>query len=176
VSLPVYSALFRLLAERCESELGIARSTLHRAVGIAVMARRLPASASGFRELPVSHQAALLPLAAHPLRVETLASRAKADGLTVRQVTELVSEEKARAGRDPRGRQPKPEVLKSLEAVERAVKGALRPLKPRRQDLRGLSPRQHQQLIQTARRVLSEIERLALVVRRLIDRLEASTY
>lgn len=121
---PRKKASLRALAERCDTpELPIAKGALFSAVSVAVMARSLPEDAVAFRQLPPSHQTALLPLK-DPAKVERLAQRALNRDLPVRELRVQVKDELAKkpTADPPRGRPRSPFVLKAL-------RGALRELK-----------------------------------------------
>ena len=108
---------FRALAGRCGSpDLPLSKSTLHAAVSVAAMRRELPQGAA-FRQLPPSHQTALLPLREQPDAAEKLAQKALTRSLPVRALREDVGLAVAKARKDgpPRGRPPLPVVVKTLD-------------------------------------------------------------
>ena len=111
------AASFRALAARCGSpDLPLSKSTLHAAVSVAAMRRELPQGAA-FRQLPPSHQTALLPLREQPDTAEKLAQKALTKSLPVRALREDVGVAVAKARKDgpPRGRPPLPVVVKTLD-------------------------------------------------------------
>jgi len=77
------------------------------------MDRLLPKSATAYRQLPSSHQETLVRLK-DPDKVERLADRAVKKGLSVRDLRAVVKEELSRVEKDPRGRKPKPLIIKTL--------------------------------------------------------------
>lgn len=120
---PRKKASLRALADRCDTpELPIAKGALFSAVNVAVMARSLPEDAVAFRQLPPSHQSALLPLK-DPARVERLAQRALTKDLAVRALRVQVRDELAKKppADPPRGRPKSPFVLKALRGVLREL-------------------------------------------------------
>jgi hypothetical protein len=111
---PQKNASFRMLAEKCgTAELPVSKTWLSNAVGVAVIAKSLPSSAS-FRQLPPSHQTVLLPLR-EPKRVEAFAERAVSKDLSVRDLREVVQKEVAKNKEEGRGRPPKPLIVKTLD-------------------------------------------------------------
>ncbi len=106
-------ASFRMLVERCDEELSIKKSTLHRAVAVASMTKQLPADATAFPQLNPSHQAALLPLRA-PEKIEKVAKIALSKKMSLRDVETLVMEKKEVLPGKPRGAHKKPTILKML--------------------------------------------------------------
>lgn len=111
---PYKNASFRKLAELCGTpELPISRSWLHNAVSVAVMERLLPRSATAFRQLPPTHKVTLLPLH-DPSKVERIAQRAINKKMSVRELKAVVVEEAPKFEKDPRGRKPKPLIIKTL--------------------------------------------------------------
>jgi hypothetical protein len=112
---PHKNASFRSLSEKCGGELPIAKSWLYNAVSVAVMRRLLPAGDGAFKQLPPSHQAALLPLR-EPVKVEKIAERAVAKNLSVRALRDIVEKEVEKAPKEGerRGRPPTPVIVKTL--------------------------------------------------------------
>ena len=111
---PYKNASFRTLAERCGTpELPISATWLHNAVNIVVFDRLLPKTATAYRQLPPSHQEALVRLR-DPSKVEKFAERAYKKGLSVRALKAEVKEELSKLEKDPRGRKPKPLIIKTL--------------------------------------------------------------
>ncbi len=111
---PQKDASFRMLAEKCGTpELPVSKTWLSNAVGVAVISKALPSSAS-FRQLPPSHQTVLLPLR-EPKRVEVFAERAMTKDLSVRDLRTVVQKEVAKNKDEGRGRPPKPLIVKTLD-------------------------------------------------------------
>lgn len=111
---PKKNASFRKLAEKCGTpELPISATWLYNSVNIVVMDRLLPKSATAYRQLPPSHQEALVQLR-DPSKVERLADRAYKKGLSVRDLKAQVRDELSHEQKDPRGRKPKPLIIKTL--------------------------------------------------------------
>jgi hypothetical protein len=112
---PNKSASFRALAERCGADLPISKSWLHNAVAVVIMQRALPEGAN-YKQLPPSHQTALLPLRS-PQAIEKLAKRAVEKNLSVRDLRTAVGEEvaKTRSDESPRGRPKKAILVKTLD-------------------------------------------------------------
>lgn len=111
---PKKNASFSKLVERCGTQdLPISKTWLYNAVSIVIIDRQLPKSAVAYRQLPFSHQEALVRLR-DPEKVEKIAEVAYKQGLSVRDLREVVSEEIAKEEKDPRGRKPKPVIIKTL--------------------------------------------------------------
>jgi hypothetical protein len=110
---PKKDASFRKLAERCDIDLLVSKTFLGNAVGVAVMCKLLPSGEQAYKQLPHSHQAALLPLR-EPKQVEAMAERAVKQELPVRKLRLLV-QQKVEANKDENlGRPPTPIILKTL--------------------------------------------------------------
>lgn len=125
-------ASFRALLERCDTlELPLRRSALHNAVAVAAMQHELGAGPIAYKQLPYSHQVALLPMR-DPKKVEKLASKALTRKLPVRALKEEVAEERASTAPqgEKRGRKPDPKLLKALKAaaIPFTVDGSLLPI------------------------------------------------
>lgn len=111
---PLKNASFRKLAERCGTpDLPISATWLYNSVNIVVMDRLLPKTATAYRQLPPSHQEALVRLRDLG-KVERFAERAYKKGLSVRDLKAVVKEELSKEEKDPRGRKPKPLIIKTL--------------------------------------------------------------
>jgi hypothetical protein len=112
---PHKNASFRLLAEKCGTpELPISKTWLNNAVGVALMTRQLPATATAFKELPPSYQETLLPLR-DPTKVEKLAKLALSRELSFRELRQTVAEERSKLPKGKsRGRPASPIVIKVL--------------------------------------------------------------
>ncbi len=111
---PLKNASFRKLSEKCGTQdLPVSTTWLYNAVSIVVMDRVLPKTATAFRQLPPSHQEALVRLR-DPNKVERFADRAYKKGLSVRDLKAQVREELSREEKDPRGRKPIPLIIKTL--------------------------------------------------------------
>ena len=108
-------ASFRALAERCADDptIRMSKSALHRAVGIAAVAKELGADAA-FKQLAPTHQGALLPMRDPEKEIEKLAGAVLAKEMTVAAVAELVKEKKPRPEGEKRGRKETPAVLRAL--------------------------------------------------------------
>jgi hypothetical protein len=88
---PNKDASYRALAAKCGTpELPVSKTWLNNAVGIALIARALPANASAFRTLPPSYQEALLPVR-DPVTVERLAREAVACAATCRELRQIAA-------------------------------------------------------------------------------------
>ena len=110
---------FRSLLARCETlALPLRRSALHNAVGVAAMQHQITGKDVAYKQLPPSHQVALLPLR-DPEKVEKAAKTALSKRLSVLQVKAAVKEETAKAPKDgdreKRGPKPKPLIVKTLD-------------------------------------------------------------
>jgi hypothetical protein len=93
---PYKNASYRALAEKCgTAELPVSKSWLNNAVGIALMLRQLPDTATAFRRLPPSYQQTLLPLR-DPDKIEEVAKQAMARELSFRELRQVVAEKRAR--------------------------------------------------------------------------------
>lgn len=110
---PSKNASFRILVERCGTELPVSKSWLNNAVGVAIMSKALPGQAA-FKQLPQSHQTVLLPLH-EPTKIEEVAARAVKKDLSVRDLRDVVRREVAKNKDDNRGRPAKPLIVKTLD-------------------------------------------------------------
>jgi hypothetical protein len=123
------TASFRALLDRCDTlELPLGKTALYTAVSVAAMQHQLGAGGTAFKQLPHSHQVALLPVR-DPKKVEKLATRALSKKLPVRALREEVAEERAAATEgEKRGRKPDPTLVKALKRATAAftVEGRLR--------------------------------------------------
>lgn len=118
---PNKNASFRALAARCgTAELPVSKTWLNNAVGIALVTRLLPQNAQAFRALPPSFQESLLPLS-DPAKVERLATKAVAQGLTFRRLRQLVAEERAQSPLVLRRKPAPPSLLKALDRSVRLL-------------------------------------------------------
>ncbi len=113
---PLKNASLNLLAEKCGTpDLPVSRSWLSSAVNVAVMCKALPGSSGqSYRQLPSSHQTALLPLR-EPKLVEEMAERAVKNEMPVRKLRELVQKKVVSKREDRRGRPSKSVILKALD-------------------------------------------------------------
>jgi hypothetical protein len=112
---PNKNASYRALVEKCgTSALPVSKTWLNNAVGIALINRSLPQSASAFRALPSSFQQALLPLR-DPDEVEKVAKVAASTALTCRELREMVAMRLSRvAPTSSKERAGTPTILKKL--------------------------------------------------------------
>lgn len=157
---------FRALAERCDTlELPVSRSTLYNAVSVAVMGRLLPDPAA-FKQLPSSHQTALLPLR-DPAKVDRLAHRAKDRALTVRELRQIVSAEVAIRDphEPPRGRPKLPVALKALRRCAQALSPGGARIGLTKAQLAALSDGQAAEVQRLAERAMGELEKVLERVR-----------
>ncbi len=117
---PSKHASLTLLEERCETlDLPVSRTFLANAIGVAVMARRLPRSAS-FLKLPPSHKTELLGVST-PEKAENLAAKVLEGKLTVVKLRELVRKERAKNKKNPQGRKPTPTVVRVLTSCAKLL-------------------------------------------------------
>ena len=118
---PHKNASFRRLVKQCDTvEFPVSPTWLCNAVNLAVWDRLIPARAREYRSLPQSYQLLLLPMG-DPKQVVRLAKVAVSEGHNVRSLRALVREERAKRGKDPRGRKPKPVELKALDRCIKAL-------------------------------------------------------
>jgi hypothetical protein len=113
---PNKDASFRALAQKCGTpELPVSKTWLNNAVGVALIIRQLPDSATAFRELSPSYQETLLPLV-DPTKVEKVAKQAVAKDLSFRELRQAVAEERAKIPKDDSrgGRPSTPVIVKTL--------------------------------------------------------------
>lgn len=111
---PKKDASFRKLADRCEKDLLVSKTFLGGAVGVAVMCKLLPPGEKSYKDLPHSHQTALLPLR-EPKLVEEMAERAVKQEWPVRKLREQVQKKVQASKVEGRGRPLKPLVVKTLD-------------------------------------------------------------
>jgi hypothetical protein len=119
---PYKNASYRALAARCRtSALPITKTWLNNAVGIALMIRQLPESATAFKRLPPSFQEVLLPLG-DPERVEGMASHALTNELSFRQLRRaVVTDNASRARKGPQQNQRfAPTIMEALSRSRKA--------------------------------------------------------
>jgi len=155
---PNKAASLRMLTDHCGTmDLPLSKSSLHRALEVAVMMKALPAKAA-YKQLPSTHQATLAPLH-DPEKVEKLAAKALDKKLPVSKLRGLVAAELAKRPVDGRGRKPTPEVLKSLT---RSVKlFTLDEGKTfTKTDVKNLSDKQRKEALKAARKLAATMGKL----------------
>lgn len=116
---PHKPASYRALLERCDSvDLPLGRTSIYNAVAVAAMQHELGAGTIAYKQLPHSHQVALLPVR-DPRKVEKLATRALSKRLAVRALREEVAGERAASAPDgeKRGRKPFPVLFKAFKGA-----------------------------------------------------------
>ena len=158
---PHKNASFRLLAEKCGTpELPISKTWLNNAVGVALMTRQLPATATAFKELPPSYQETLLPLR-DPTKVEKLAKLALSRELSFRELRQSVAEERSKLPKArSKGRPASPIVIKVLrESLRRFVlPGGKRSFS--KADVEDLDEQQRKDALQAAETIIDKLKDL----------------
>ncbi len=157
---PYKSASFRKLAERCGSaELSISKTWLYNAVSLAVMERLMPRNAKAYRQLTPSHQIVLLPLQ-DPERVEQYAQQAVKENLSVREFKSMIHENTSKDKNDPRGRKPKPIILKALDQSFKLFSKEKEKPFFSKEDFESLSDDDAERALNLAKQLLSNLQKL----------------